>query len=405
VLAFDMGGTTAKLALVDDGDPLVAYGFEAAREKRFLRGSGLPIQIATVELIEIGAGGGSIARKSDLGTLNVGPESSGAQPGPACYGRGGSEATVTDADLSLGYLNADFFLGGAMKIDRAATDAAIDGLAKALGVEGDRAAFGVHDVVNENMAGAARVAIAERGRIPSEYALLATGGAGPVHAWHVARKLGVKRVVCPPGAGAGSTIGMLMAPARVDRVASFNVPLAGADLGAADHVFAALEKEALEVLRLSGAELAERTVRRLADMRYIGQGSEITVVLPQAIEEVAVKQAFEAAYKALFARTPPGAAIQFVALRLSVSAPMPGSGGALELPRHPSTAALKGSRPVFFPDAGKTVATRVWDRYALEPGVHIEGPAVFEEDESTFIVGPGAKAQLLADGSILAEVV
>jgi N-methylhydantoinase A len=404
VLAFDMGGTTAKLALVDDGEPLVAYGFEAAREKRFLRGSGLPIQIATVELIEIGAGGGSIARKSDLGTLNVGPESSGAQPGPACYGRGGAEATVTDADLTLGYLNADFFLGGAMKIDRAATDGAFGRLAGTLGVEPGRAAFGVHDVVNENMAGAARVAIAERGRIPAEYALLATGGAGPVHAWHVARKLGINRVVCPPGAGAGSTIGMLMAPARVDRVASFNVALAGADFTAATRVFAGLEKESVEVLHLTGADIWHRTVRRLADMRYIGQGSEVTVALPDPITEAGVRTAFEAAYKALFARTPPGAAIQFVALRLSASAPMAGSGGALELPRHPSAAALKGTRPVFFPDAGKTLPTKVWDRYALEPGVAIDGPAVFEEDESTFIVGPGAKARLLADGSILAEV-
>ena len=403
VLAFDMGGTTAKLALVDDGEPLVAWGFEAAREKRFLRGSGLPIQIATVELIEIGAGGGSIAHKSDLGTLNVGPESSGAQPGPACYGRGGTEATVTDADLTLGYLNADFFLGGAMKIDSVATSAAFDKLAGALGVEPGRAAFGVHDVVNENMAGAARVAIAERGRVPSEYALLATGGAGPVHAWHVARKLGVSRVVCPPGAGAGSTIGMLMAPARVDRVTSFTTPLAGADLAAAGRVFAGLEKEALDVLRLTGADIEGRTVRRLADMRYIGQGSEITVVLPQALSEAAVKSAFEAAYKALFARTPPGAAIQFVALRLSVSAPMPGTGGKLELPRHASATALKGTRPVFFPDEGKMISTRVWDRYALEPGVSIDGPAVFEENESTFIVGPNSTARLLADGSILAE--
>ncbi|WP_422014869.1 hydantoinase/oxoprolinase family protein [Reyranella sp.] len=403
VLAFDMGGTTAKLALVDDGEPLVAWGFEAAREKRFLRGSGLPMQIATVELIEIGAGGGSIAHKSDLGTLNVGPESSGAQPGPACYGRGGTEATVTDADLTLGYLNADFFLGGAMKIDAVATNAAFGKLAGALGVEPGRAAFGVHDVVNENMAGAARVAIAERGRVPSEYALLATGGAGPVHAWHVARKLGVSRVVCPPGAGAGSTIGMLMAPARVDRVASFTTALAGADLAAADRLFADLEKEALDVLHLTGADVENRTVRRLADMRYIGQGSEITVVLPQVLEEAEVKTAFEDAYKALFARTPPGAAIQFVALRLSVSAPMPGTGGKLELPRHASATALKGTRPVFFPDEGKTLPTRVWDRYALEPGVSIDGPAVFEENESTFIVGPNSKARLLADGSILAE--
>jgi N-methylhydantoinase A len=404
VLAFDMGGTTAKLALVDDGEPLVAYGFEAAREKRFLRGSGLPIQIATVELIEIGAGGGSIAHRSDLGTLNVGPESSGAQPGPACYGRGGAEATVTDADLTLGYLNADFFLGGTMKIDSAATDAAFGRLADALEVEPGRAAFGVHDVVNENMAGAARVAIAERGRVPAEYALLATGGAGPVHAWHVARKLGVTRVVCPPGAGAGSTIGMLMAPARVDRVASFTTPLVGADMKAAEKVFAALGKEALDVLQLTGADIEGRTVKRFADMRYIGQGSEITVVLPASLEEGDVRREFEAAYKLLFARTPPGAAIQFVALRLSVSAPMPGTGGKLELVRHASTEAQKGTRPVFFPDRGKTVQTKVWDRYALKAGDRIEGPAVFEENESTFIVGPGATARLLADGSILAEM-
>ena len=404
VLAFDMGGTTAKLALVDDGEPLVAYGFEAAREKRFLRGSGLPIQIATVELIEIGAGGGSIARRSELGTLNVGPESSGAQPGPACYGRGGSEATVTDADLALGYLNADFFLGGAMKIDGAATKSAVGKLATALNVAPDRAAFGVHDVVNENMAGAARVAIAERGRIPSEYALLATGGAGPVHAWHVARKLGVKRVVCPPGAGAGSTIGMLMAPARVDRVASFTQPLTGADFFVAGRIFAELEKEALDVLRLTGADVGARSIGRLADMRYIGQGSEIIVELPEPLNEAAVRNEFEAAYKALFARTPPGAAVQFVALRLSLSAPMPGSGGKLELPRHASTQAHKGTRPVFFPDENMTLQTKVWDRYALAPGIRIEGPAVFEEDESTFIVGPGATARLLADGSILAEI-
>ncbi|MBV1798358.1 hydantoinase/oxoprolinase family protein [Siccirubricoccus sp. G192] len=403
VLAFDMGGTTAKLALVDGGEPLVAWGFEAARERRFLRGSGLPIQIATVELIEIGAGGGSIARRSDLGTLQVGPESSGAQPGPACYGRGGEQPTVTDADLALGYLNADFFLGGAMRIDAGAADAALGRLAAALEVEPARAAFGVHDVVNENMAGAARVAIAERGRVPQEYALLATGGAAPVHAWHVARKLGVKRVVCPPGAGAGSTIGMLMAPARVDRVASFNAALEGADLAAAERLFAGLEQEALAVLRETGARQAGQ-VRRLADMRYIGQGSEITVPMPERLEAATVRRAFDAAYRALFVRTPPGAAAQFVALRLSVTAPMPGAGGRLELPRHPAGAARKGSRPVFFPEAGGMLPTPVFDRYALEVGAQIIGPAVFEESESTFIIGPGATARVLPDGSILAEI-
>ncbi|NBS44659.1 MAG: hydantoinase/oxoprolinase family protein, partial [Acetobacteraceae bacterium] len=185
VLAFDMGGTTAKLALVDDGEPLVGWGFEAARTKRFLRGSGLPIQIATVELIEIGAGGGSIARRSELGTLHVGPESAGAEPGPVCYARGGKEPTVTDSDLSLGYLNADFFLGGAMRIDQAKAEQALGQLSATMGLDALRGAFGIHDVVNENMAGAARVAIAERGRVPQDYALLATGGAAPVHAWHV----------------------------------------------------------------------------------------------------------------------------------------------------------------------------------------------------------------------------
>jgi N-methylhydantoinase A len=280
---------------------------------------------------------------------------------------------------------------------------AFDSLAASLKVEPGRAAFGVHDVVNENMAGAARVAIAERGRVPSEYALLATGGAGPVHAWHVARKLGVTRVVCPPGAGAGSTIGMLMAPARVDRVQSFTDALAGADMASVEKVFAALEKESLDVLRLTGADVEARTVKRLADMRYIGQGSEITVTLPASLSEAGVRTEYEAAYKALFARVPPGAAIQFVALRLSVIAPMPGTGGKLELTRHAGASAEKGTRPVFFPDEGKTMQTRVWDRYALKPGVSIEGPAVFEEDESTFIVGPNSTARLLADGSILAE--
>jgi N-methylhydantoinase A len=174
---------------------------------------------------------------------------------------------------------------------------------------------------------------------------------------------------------------------------------------AAEKIFAALEKDALEVLRLTGADIAARSIKRLADMRYIGQGSEITVAIPSALVETDVRVAFEGTYKALFARTPPGAAIQFVALRLSLSAPMPGTGGKLELTRHAATAAQKGTRPVFFPDEGKTVQTKVWDRYALKPGMRIEGPAVFEENESTFIVGPGATARLLPDGAILVEVV
>ncbi|MBI0434962.1 hydantoinase/oxoprolinase family protein [Roseomonas sp. KE0001] len=403
VLAFDMGGTTAKLALVDDGEPLVAWGFEAARTKRFLRGSGLPIQIATVELIEIGAGGGSIARRSELGTLNVGPESAGAQPGPVCYGRGGTEPTVTDSDLALGYLNPDFFLGGTMRIDPGPAVAALRGLSSQLGLEAGRAAPGIHDLVNENMAGAARVAIAERGRIPSDYALLATGGAAPVHAWNVATKLGVSRVVCPPGAGAGSTIGMLMAPARIDRVTSRNEALAAVDWAEITAAFEALEREALEVVGGTGADLARCTVRRLADMRYVGQGSEITVALPERLDAGGVLAAFERAYRQLFGRTPPGANVQFVALRLSASAPMPGAGATLRIGGGEAGGeALKGHRRVHFPDAGE-IETPVYNRYGLAPGVVLEGPAVFEENESTFVVGPRARIGVLPDGSILAE--
>ncbi len=399
VLAFDMGGTTAKLALVDGGEPLVAWGFEAARARRFLRGSGLPIQIATIELIEIGAGGGSIARRSALGTLNVGPDSAGADPGPACYDRGGDAPTVTDADLLLGYLDADFFLGGAMRIDAARAEYAMRGLGDALGIDRQRAAFGVHDVVNENMVGAARVAIAERGRVPHEYALMATGGAAPVHAWQVARKLGIKRLVCPPGAGVGSTIGMLMAPARADRVASLNVPLAAADWREVAAIFDRLHDEAAAVIAGTGAELSQALARRLADMRYIGQGSEITVALPEVLDADLVRAAFEAAYRALFSRTPPGAAMQFVALRLALTAPMPGSFGRLALTPH-GAAARKGARPVWFPEAGGFVETAVYNRYALRAGEAIDGPAVFEENESTFIIGPGGHATILEDGTI-----
>jgi N-methylhydantoinase A len=406
VLSFDMGGTTAKLALVDDGQPLIAWGLEAARQKRFLRGSGLPIQIATVELIEIGAGGGSIARRSNLGTLHVGPESAGAQPGPACYGRGGTQPTVTDADLALGYLNAEFFLGGMMRIDAKAAMMALSRVSHELGLDEMRCAFGVHNVVNENMAGAARVAIAERGRVPREYALLATGGSAPVHAWHVGRMLGVRRVICPPGAGVGSTIGMLMAPARIDRTASFNQTLDTANWGAATAIFARLEEDAIAIVAATGAEVDCGVARRLADMRYVGQGSEITVTLPESLDQAAVRTTFEASYRGLFGRTLPGAMIQFVTLRLSLIAPMPGATSKLCLRGSAPNdgTALKGWREVYFPDAGGTMETAVYNRYALSSGMRIAGPAVFEESESTFVVGPGWTARVLPDGSIMAEL-
>src|SRR5262249_52488674 len=220
ILAFDMGGTTAKLSLVDDGEPLTAYSFEAARQRRFIEGSGLPIRISTIELIEIGAGGGSIADVDEIGLLKVGPRSAGSYPGPASYGLGGTAPPVTDADFRLGYLNAGYSGGGEVRVDREAARAAVERLAGRIGLEPVKVAWGIHDIVNENMASAARVHIAERGRDPRDYALLSTGGAGPVHAWSVAKKLGVSRIVCPPSAGVASALGLLLAPARVDRVAT-----------------------------------------------------------------------------------------------------------------------------------------------------------------------------------------
>ncbi|MEO9188847.1 MAG: hydantoinase/oxoprolinase family protein [Acetobacteraceae bacterium] len=406
VLAFDMGGTTAKLALVDDGEPRVAWGFEAARQKRFLRGSGLPIQIATVELIEIGAGGGSIAHRSELGTLQVGPESAGALPGPACYGRGGTLPTVTDSDLVLGYLDAGFFLGGAMRVDAVAASASLEGLAASLDVTPERGAAGVHDVVNEAMASAARVAIAERGGALANYTLLATGGAGPVHAWQVARKLGLRRLICPPGAGAGSALGMLMAPARVDRVASVNTTLERIDWDALADVAERLREDALGIVAQSGADMASLAVRRMADMRYVGQGFEITVTLPEELGAQTLREAFETHYRSLFTRAAPDAAIEMVALRLSLVAPMQGAQHAITL-RHAersSTGTLKGHRHVRFPELEAAISTPVYDRYALRPGARLLGPAIVEENESTLVIGPGGRAEILPDGSIAVEL-
>ncbi|MGH7367746.1 MAG: hydantoinase/oxoprolinase family protein, partial [Candidatus Rokuibacteriota bacterium] len=280
VLAFDMGGTTAKLSLVDGGEPLTAYSFEAARQRRFIEGSGLPIRISTIELIEIGAGGGSIAAVDEIGLLKVGPRSAGSHPGPASYGQGGREPTVTDADFLLGYLNPDYFAGGEVAVDMAAALAAVEGLSRRLGLESTKVAWGIHDIVNENMAGAARVHIAERGRDPRGYSLLCTGGAGPVHASSVARKLGIDRVICPPSAGVASALGLLVAPARVDRVATVGIRLDQGSIAALESAFARLEEEARAVMAETGLKLETATVQRLADGRFLGQGFDLVVPLP-----------------------------------------------------------------------------------------------------------------------------
>src|SRR5204863_2252561 len=280
LLALDMGGTSAKLSLVEAGEPLTAYSFEAARQRRFIEGSGLPIRISTIELIEIGAGGGSIAAVDELGLLKVGPRSAGSHPGPAAYGLGGVEATVTDADFLLGYLNPGYFAGGEVKVDIDGARAAIERLAARVKLSPTDVAWGIHDIVNENMAGAARVHVAERGRDPREFSLLCTGGAGPVHAYAVARKPGLTRVICPPAAGVAPAPGLPVAPARVDRVATVGLRLDRDSVARLEAAFAKLEAEARAVIADTSLELETATVRRLADGRFLGQGFDLVVALP-----------------------------------------------------------------------------------------------------------------------------
>ncbi len=408
VLAFDMGGTTAKLSLVDGGEPLTAYSFEAARQRRFIEGSGLPIRISTIELIEIGAGGGSIAEVDEIGLLKVGPRSAGSHPGPASYGLGGTEPTVTDADFLLGYLNPDYFAGGEVRVDIAAGRRAVERLAARLALEPVKVAWGIHDIVNENMAGAARVHIAERGRDPRDYALLCTGGAGPVHAWSVARKLGVSRIVCPPSAGVASALGLLVAPARVDRVATVGLRLDEGSVEDLEAAFRRLEDEARAVMADTGLKLENAAIRRLADGRFMGQGFDLVVSLPHGPYDASpetrrrLTAAFETAYREKFALTPPGVPVEFLNIRVAVRAPVSGSEVALQgSPGSGAASALKGTRPAYFHETGGFVPTAVYDRHRLGVGDEFAGPAVVEEEGSTLVVGPGARAHVAPSGNII----
>jgi len=407
LLAFDMGGTTAKLSLVDGGEPLTAYAFEAARQRRFVEGSGLPIRISTIELIEIGAGGGSIARVDEIGLLKVGPQSAGSQPGPAAYGLGGAEPTVTDADFLLGYLNPDWFAGGTMRVDVRAASAAVGRLAARVGLEPTKVAWGIHDIVNESMASAARVHVAERGRDPRAYALLCTGGAGPVHAWGVAKKLGLARVICPPSAGVASALGLLVAPARVDRVATVGIRLDRGKVSALEDAFRRLENEARAVLADTGLKLETATVRRLADGRFLGQGFDLVVELPAGPYDDgepcrrALVAAFESAYREKFALTPPNVPVEFLNVRVAVRAPVAGADVAVEGPRAAGGSAVKGRRRAWFPEAGGWAETTVYDRARLAVGESLDGPAVVEEEGSTLVIGPGGRARVAPSGNLI----
>ena len=281
LLSFDMGGTTAKLSVVDGGEPLVTYDFEVDRRYRFKKGSGLPLKVPVIEMIEIGAGGGSIARVDALGLLKVGPDSSGADPGPACYGRGGRLPTVTDADLVLGYLDPSYFLGGAMQLDVAAAEQAIvENVAGHMGMTAVEGAWGIHHVVNENMANAARVHVIERGKNPRALPVIAFGGAGPVHGYAVAALLGSSELILPYGAGVTSAMGLLAAPLAFDFVRSHYGRFDELDWGKVNALFEEMETRGTELLVASGAGPTEIGHVRTADIRYVGQGHEVRVPVP-----------------------------------------------------------------------------------------------------------------------------
>ena len=472
LISFDMGGTTAKAALIRNGEPEVAPMLEAARVRRFKKGSGLPVHAPVIDMMEIGAGGGSIARVDELGLLKVGPESAGADPGPACYGGGGDRPTVTDANLLLGYLDPGYFLGGRMTLDADAARSAMTGLAADLGLSIEETAWGVCDLVSENMAGAARVHIVEKGRDPRRYAMVAMGGAGPLHAARVARKLGVREVVVPPASGAASALGFLVAPVAYEAARSHPMRVASLDFDAAEALLGRLEAEGRARLAESGLEADPKagaadesgiqsrnnnelkgngesasqagiTVERRADMRLRGQRHEISVPLPaeplSPDNLPTVIEAFTAEYQRRYTHLYDGAEIEVLNWRVVCTGPTPelsarltdpgrsagpgqsrgGDGGSAIRPAEgggdPGSsgagatasgngsgsdghghgieridrgrgAALKGRRRAWSPERGAFAEVPVYDRYRLDAGAVVEGPAIVEEREATTVV-------------------
>jgi N-methylhydantoinase A len=409
ILSFDMGGTTAKLCLIPDGQPRIGTDLEVARHQRFRRGSGFPLKIQSIQMIEIGAGGGSIASRNALGLLNVGPHSAGAAPGPAAYGLGGTDPTVTDADLLLGYVGEDSFLGGGFRIDKGAAGAAMARLAAALDVTAERCAWGIHDLINESMSEAASMHASDCGVDPRSLPMVAFGGAGPVHAYSVACKLGIKTVICPVGAGVTSAVGLLIAPVAVDLAASSFMTVGQWDFAGMRAVLSDLAKQGEEVVRSAGIDPGAITFSYTVDMRHVGQGYEISVPLPALglPEEgflAQLSENFFKLYRSLYGRIVVDSDIEVITWRLRTSGPK-GVLARLDADRGASTeTALKGSRPVYFHERRTTVQTPVYDHYRLRPGVEVEGPAIVEQRESTVVVGPRARAHVDARGNLIMTI-
>ena len=399
LVALDMGGTTAKACVATGGVPDVAHQFEAARVRRFIKGSGLPMLIPSIDLIEIGAGGGSIAHVNRLGLLNVGPQSSGAQPGPACYDQGGSDPTVTDADLALGFLDADNFLGGAMKLKADLAEKALGRLARELGLSSIETAWGVHNLVNENMAGAARVHVAEKGLDPRRFTLVATGGAGPVHAVEVAHKLGISKVLCTVAAGAGSCLGLLAAAARVDRSWSRVQLLPDVNSAELAKTYARMHADAQRSLGAAGAQKIRWTLG--AEIRYAGQGNAVDVLIPYRVIGAgtvkSVLRAFEKRYVELYGSLVPGARPEVVTWRLTGQSRVATRTFKLVGAHGKGKPTPLARRSMYLPTKGAFGKVPVYERYALAPGTKLRGPLVLQERESTIVVARPASVEVFAN--------
>ena len=391
VVSFDMGGTTAKICLIDKAQPQTARAFEVARIYRFLKGSGLPLRIPVIEMVEIGAGGGSIARVDTLGRIVVGPDSAGSEPGPVCYGRGGEEPTVTDADVVLGRIDPTTFSGGKIALDVAAAKrATADQIAAALNLATEHAALGISEMVDENMANAARVHAIESGKDLRSRTLIAFGGAAPLHAARVAEKLGISRVLVPVNAGVGSAVGLLRAPVAYETVRGRLMRLGSFEAASVNRLFAEMRAEAEAIVR-RGAPAAKLVEQRSAFMRYRGQGHEIAVALPvrdlTAADRSTIRELFEAVYRRLYSRAIPEVEIEILSWVVAVSAPSEGQLGAPARERA-SKPKPASRRPMFDPHTGEFEEVDIYRRPDLAPGARISGPAVIAEDETSTVVSP-----------------
>jgi len=405
-LAFDMGGTTAKITLIDDMQPQQARHFEIARAARFVKGSGIPVRIPVIDMVEIGAGGGSIARVDGLQRITVGPDSAGSMPGPACYGRGGTLPTVTDADLLLDWIEPARFAGGHITLDAAAAARAVSAnVATPLAMDAQAAAHGITEIVTETMASAARVHAVENGKETAGRTMIAFGGAAPLHAARMAQKLGIDRVLVPVGAGVGSAHGFLGAPIGYEVVRTRLMPLSAFDADVVNALFAAMQTEAEAVVRL-GAPAARLAATRTGFMRYRGQGHEVPVTLPAgpygADGAALLRTAFEAAYHALYGRIIPKLEIEVLTwtLALAEDHALPA-----RVPDAPPAAApsASGMRAITVPGTGARVEAAIHDRAALPAGSRIQGPAIIVEAETSTLIPAGWRAGPDATGHIIIE--